>query len=73
MYSRTRATCILTGQPITLPLDLDKIAVRLDLKLPDRHELQSMLQGLLQSLGPRFALSSTFHHTRARVSSVPDQ
>lgn len=53
VYSRSRATCLLTGQPITLPLDLDKIAVRLDLKLPDRDELRSMLRGLLQSLGPR--------------------
>ncbi len=53
VYSRTRATCVLTGHPIALPLDLDKIAVRLDLKLPDREELRSMLQGLLQSLGPR--------------------
>ena len=53
VYSRSRATCVLTGQPITLPLELDKIAVRLDLKLPDRDELRSMLRGLLQSLGPR--------------------
>ena len=53
IYSRSRATCVLTGQPISLPMDLDKIAVRLELKLPDRDELLSMLQGLLQSLGPR--------------------
>jgi ATPase family associated with various cellular activities (AAA) len=53
VYSRSRATCVLTGQPITLPLELDKIAVRLDLKLPDREELRSMLRGLLQSLGSR--------------------
>ena len=53
VYSRSRATCLLTGQPVTLPLDLDAIAVRFDLKLPDRDELRSMLRGLLQSLGPR--------------------
>ncbi|HEY5931825.1 MAG TPA: AAA family ATPase [Nitrospira sp.] len=53
IYNRSRATCVLTGQPITLPLDLDKLAVRLDLKLPDRDELRSMLRGLLQSLGHR--------------------
>lgn len=53
VYSRSRATCLLTGQPITLPVELDKIAVRLDLKLPDRDELRSMLRDLLQSLGPR--------------------
>ncbi|MFY4730649.1 AAA family ATPase, partial [Nitrospira sp. BLG_2] len=55
IYGRSRATCVLTGQPITLPLDLDKIAVRLDLKLPDRDELRSMLRGLLRSLRPRTA------------------
>ena len=53
IYSQSRATCVLTGQPISLPMDLDKIAVRLELKLPDRDELHSMLRGLLQSLGPR--------------------
>lgn len=52
-YDRSRATCVITGQPITLPLDIEKIVVRLDLELPDRDELQSMLQSVLQSLGPR--------------------
>jgi hypothetical protein len=53
VYSRSRATCILTGQPIHLPPELEKSAVRLELKPPDRDELRSMLRGLLQSLGPR--------------------
>ncbi len=53
VHSRSRATCVLTGQPITLPPDLEQLAVRLDLKLPDREELRSMLRVLLQSLGPR--------------------
>lgn len=53
VHSRSRATCILTGQPLVLPSDLDQLAVRLDLQLPDRNELQSMLCGLLQSLSPR--------------------
>ena len=52
-FGRSRATCLLTGHPITLPLDIDKIAVRLDLQLPDRNELQFMLQSVLESLGPR--------------------
>lgn len=67
VYSRTRATCVLTGHPIALPLDLDKIAVRLDLKLPDREELRSMLRGLLQSLGPR---SVSRPHSTIRVHSL---
>ena len=53
VYAHSRATCVLTGHPITLPLDLDQIAVRFELRLPDRDELQSMLQGVLQSLVPR--------------------
>ena len=55
VYSRSRATCVLSGQPLTLPLDLDKMTVRLELKLPDQEELRSMLKGLLQSLGSRSA------------------
>ena len=53
VYGHSRATCILTGQPLALPSDLDQLAVRLDLQLPDRHELQAMLHSLLQSLSPR--------------------
>ena len=53
VYSRTRATCILTGHPIVLPPDLESIAVRLDLQLPDRNELQTMLHSVLSSLGSR--------------------
>ena len=52
-FSRSRATCLLTGHPIVLPPDIDQIAVRLDLQLPDRNELQAMLQSVLQSLGTR--------------------
>ena len=53
IHSRSRTTCILTGQPITLPPELEKLAVRLELTLPDREELRTMLRGLLHSLGPR--------------------
>jgi hypothetical protein len=52
-FGRSRATCLLTGHPIALPLDIEKIVVRLDLQLPDRSELHTMLQRVLTSLGPR--------------------
>jgi hypothetical protein len=52
-YNHLRSTCVITGHPITLPLDIDKIVVRLDLQLPDRDELLSMLKNVLQSLAPR--------------------
>ncbi len=51
LYGRSRSTCLLTGHPITLPADIEQLAVRLDLQLPDRNELQSMLSSVLQSLG----------------------
>ncbi|HJS66598.1 MAG TPA: AAA family ATPase [Nitrospiraceae bacterium] len=54
-FSQSRATCLLTGHPIALPLDIEKIVVRLDLQLPDQSELQTMLQNVLESLGPRTA------------------
>lgn len=57
VHSRSRATCVLTGDPIVLPHDIDKIAVRLDLQLPDRQELQTMLQSVLESLSPRIPSS----------------
>jgi MoxR-like ATPase len=53
VFSRSRATCVITGHPITLPLDVETLAVRLDLQLPDQDELQTMLQSVLQSLRPR--------------------
>jgi hypothetical protein len=53
IYGRSRATCVLTGHPINLPLDIEQMAVRLELRRPDRHELQSMLESVLQSLRPR--------------------
>ncbi|MDH4186731.1 MAG: AAA family ATPase [Nitrospira sp.] len=49
-YSRTRATCVITGEPLTLPPDLDRIAVRYQLNLPDQAELNVMLGSILQSL-----------------------
>ena len=52
-FGRSRTTCVLTGHPIVLPSDIEQIAVRLDLQLPNRNELQSMLQSVLQSLGTR--------------------
>ena len=72
IHSRSRATCLLTGQPVTLPLDLDTIAVRFDLKLPDRDELRSMLRGLLQSLGPRTTRPRPTTLAQSILSSISD-
>lgn len=67
VYSRSRATCVLTGQPINLPPELEKLAVRLELTLPDREELRAMLRGLLQSLSPR---TPTRPHSTTLVQSM---
>ncbi len=68
VFNRSRATCVVTGQPISLPLDIDKIAVRLDLQLPDRDELQSMLRNVLQSLGSR--TSSRYPRSKTVAQSM---
>ncbi|MEC4889079.1 MAG: AAA family ATPase [Nitrospira sp.] len=49
-YSRSRATCVITGEPIALPPDLERLAVRYRLSLPDQDELDAMLGHVLQSL-----------------------
>ncbi len=51
-HSRSRATCILTGDPVALPQDLEKQAVRYELRLPDRDELDRVIQSVLHSLAP---------------------
>jgi hypothetical protein len=57
-FTRSRATCVLTGHPLELPLDLEKVAVRLDLRLPDRAELLTMLQHVQRSLTGRLSFGS---------------
>lgn len=52
-YSRSRATCVITGEPIALPPDLERLAVRYRLSLPDQDELDAMLSHVLQSLDGR--------------------
>ena len=73
-YDRSRATCLVTGQPIVLPLDIEQMAVRLDLQLPDRDELQTMLQSVLQSLSPRTSLQRPRSTTvvQSILSSISD-
>lgn len=52
-YSRSRATCVITGEPIALPPDLERLAVRYRLSLPGQDELDAMLSHVLQSLDGR--------------------
>lgn len=50
-FVQSRATCVVTGHPLSLPPDLERLAVRYDLQLPDRAELDLVVRGVLQSLG----------------------
>lgn len=52
-FNRSRATCVLTGHSVDIPLDIEKIAVRVELRLPDRAELLTMLQRVRESLSRR--------------------
>jgi len=69
-YSRSRATCLLTGHPIPLRLDLEHIAVRFALQPPDRDELQVMFQSVLQSLGPNTSSRRCHRNYYARTGST---
>jgi len=69
VFSRSHATCVITGHPVTLPLDIETLAVRLDLHLPDRDELDAMLQNLLRSLGPK--LSPRHPRSTTSAQSLP--
>jgi hypothetical protein len=72
-FSRSRATCVLTGYPLVLPPDLETIAVHMNLLPPDREELRAMLQSVLRSLAPRTPAthrSTTLAHSM--LASLPD-
>jgi hypothetical protein len=49
----TRSALVLTGNPVTLPPDLDALAVRFNLQLPDENELRTMIREVVDSIGAR--------------------
>lgn len=67
-FTRSRATCVLTGHPLELPSDIEKVAVRLDLRLPDRVELLTMLQHVQRSLGGRPSFGSQLRLSKMHPS-----
>jgi len=50
-FSRTRSTVVLTGEPVRVSPELEKLAVRFDLQPPDRAELEAVIRSARQSLG----------------------
>ncbi|MGZ5494770.1 MAG: AAA family ATPase, partial [Thermoanaerobaculia bacterium] len=49
----TRATIILTGEPVELPKELEGMSVRFDLELPDEEELRRVVRSALDAMGRR--------------------
>ena len=49
----TRSMIVLTGNPIDLPPDLDGLAVRFELSLPDEQELRELVRTVIDCIGAR--------------------
>src|SRR5437867_4492760 len=49
----TRSAIVLTGQPIELPPDIDALAVRFELDLPDEDELREVIRTVIDSISAR--------------------
>ena len=49
--SKNRSTMVLTGATVELPNDVEPLAVRYQLQLPDPEELEKVLNTVIQSLG----------------------
>jgi hypothetical protein len=49
----TRSAIVLTGSPIELPADLDALAVRFELQLPDEQELRDVIRSVVDSISAR--------------------
>jgi AAA+ superfamily predicted ATPase len=49
----THSMIVLTGNPIELPPDLDALAVRFEMKLPDEQELRELIRTVIDSMSAR--------------------
>jgi hypothetical protein len=49
----TRSAIVLTGDPIDLPKDMDALAVRFDLEMPDESELREAIRSVVDSMSVR--------------------
>ncbi|MCA1733259.1 MAG: AAA family ATPase, partial [Acidobacteria bacterium] len=52
-FSRSSSVLVLTGESVELPPELDSATIWLELELPTRDELRTLVQGTLQSLNRR--------------------
>ena len=49
----TRSMIVLTGNPVELPPDLDALAVRFEMQLPDEQELRELIRTVIDGLSAR--------------------
>jgi hypothetical protein len=49
----THSALVLTGNPIQLPQDLEAVAVRFDLQMPDESELRAMIREVVDAISAR--------------------
>src|SRR5439155_12638349 len=49
----TRSMIVVTGNPLELPADLDALAVRFELQLPDEQELRELIRTVIDSISAR--------------------
>ena len=49
----TRSAIVLTGEPLDLPKDIERMAVRFDLEMPDEEELRGVIRSVLDTVGRR--------------------
>ncbi|HEU4520558.1 MAG TPA: AAA family ATPase [Thermoanaerobaculia bacterium] len=48
-----RSAVVITGDPIELPKDMEALAVRFDLQLPDANEIRDMIRQVVDSMSSR--------------------
>src|SRR5437764_5282791 len=55
--SATRSAIVLTGDPLELPKDVDAVAIRFALELPDEGELRDVVRSVIDAVGARQRVS----------------
>jgi hypothetical protein len=51
--NQSRSAVVLTGEPIELPRDIESLAVRFDLQLPDSSEIREVIRQVVDSMTAR--------------------
>ena len=64
--SSTRSALVITGDPIELPKDLEALAVRFTLELPDETELREVVRAVVDSMSVRQRVSVDLSRDDAR-------